>query len=255
MKRVKDKVPGFDEIIFENRNKKYGAYDLRKRYKSATSISILTSLTLCIVLVIVSFLTTEEGTASSGQETIIIAVMDDYDPTLIEPPPKVKPPPELTRVTQNVVPVVVKDTTAVISFIPITEEIIATTNDGDVNVVLTAIEEPVKTDDPEPEPFIVVEEPAEFPGGNAALLAYIAKNIVYPGEALENNIQGRVILKFVVQPDGSVGRIEILKGVDLLLDQEAVRVVGVLPKFKPGKQNGVPVPVWFMVPVTFLIIN
>jgi protein TonB len=255
MKRLKDKVPGFDEIIFENRNKEYGAYDLRKRYKSVTSISILTALAFFITIVIVSFLTTEEGTASTGPETIIIAVMDNYDPSLVQPPVETKPPPELTKAIQNVIPDVVTDTTEVTSFIPITEDLIITITDGDVNDVLEVIEEPVETADTKPEPFVVVEEPVEFPGGNTALLDFIAKNIIYPGEALNNNIQGRVILKFVVEPDGSVGRIEILKGVDPLIDQEAVRVVGTLPKFKPGKQNGLPVPVWFMVPVTFQIVQ
>ena len=181
--------------------------------------------------------------------------MDEYDPSLVQPPVETKPPPELIKAVQNVIPDVVTDTAEVTSFIPITEEIITTITDGDVNEVLEVVEAPVKTDDAEPEPFVVVEEPVEFPGGNAVLLDLIAKNIVYPREALDNNIQGRVILKFVVQSDGSVGRIEILKGVDPLLDQEAVRVVGTLPKFKPGKQNGVPVPVWFMVPVTFQIIH
>lgn len=255
MKRKKDKVPGFDEIIFENRNKEYGAYDLRKRYKSVTSLSIISAVAFCITLFTVLFFTTEEGTASSGPETIIIAVIDDYDPSLVQPPVETKPPPELTRAVQNVIPDVVTDTAEVTSFIPITEEIITTVTDGDVNEVLEVVEAPVETADNEPEPFVVVEEPVEFPGGNAFLLNLIAKNIIYPREALDNNIQGRVILKFVVQPDGSVGRIEILKGVDPLLDQEAVRVVGTLPKFKPGKQNGVPVPVWFMVPVTFQILQ
>ena len=75
-------------------------------------------------------------TASSGPETIIIAVMDDYDPSLVQPPTEVKPPPELTRAVQNVVPDVVTDTAEVTSFIPITEEIITTVTDGDVNDIL-----------------------------------------------------------------------------------------------------------------------
>lgn len=255
MKREKEKVPGFDEIIFENRNREYGAYDLRKRYKAVTSISIFTALVFFTTFVLVIFLNTEEGTASSGTETLVIAVLDDYDPALVQPPAEVKPPPELTKAVQNVIPDVVTDTEVTTSFIPITEDLIINITDGDVNEVLEVIEEPVETDETEPEPFVVVEEPVEFPGGNTALLDIIAKNLVYPQEALDNNIQGRVILKFVVQPDGSVGRIEILKGVDPLLDQEAVRVVGALPRFKPGKQNGIAVPVWFMVPVTFQILQ
>ncbi len=255
MKREKEKVPEFDEIIFENRNREYGAYDLRKRYKAVTSISILTALVFFTTIVLVGFLNTEEGTASSSTETFVIAVLDDYDPTLIEPPAEIKPPPVSKQVIQNVIPDVVTDTAITTSFIPITEDLIITVTDGDVNDVIEVVDEPVETADTEPEPFVVVEEPVEFPGGDAALLDIISKNLVYPQEALDNNIQGRVILKFVVQPDGSVGRIEILKGVDPLLDQEAVRVVGALPKFKPGKQNGVAVPVWFMVPVTFQIMQ
>jgi protein TonB len=116
------------------------------------------------------------------------------------------------------------------------------------------IENPVEIVPAEPEPYIFVEEPPEYPGGNKALLEFISKNLNYPSEALNNNIQGRVILKFVVKEDGSVGRIEVLKSVDPLIDKEAVRVIGMLPKLKPGKQNGVPVPVWFSVPVTFQLI-
>jgi len=98
MKRKKEKVPGFDEIIFENRNKEYGAYDLRKRYKSVTSLSIISAVAFCLTLFTVLFFTIEEGTASSGPETIIIAVMDDYDPSLVQPPVETKPPPELIKV-------------------------------------------------------------------------------------------------------------------------------------------------------------
>jgi protein TonB len=99
--------------------------------------------------------------------------------------------------------------------------------------------------------FIKVEESPVFPGGEIALLKYIAENTKYPQEAAENNIQGKVIVKFAVSSDGSVKRIEILRGVHPTLDQEAMRVVSTLPLWKPGKQNGKPVSVWFMVPVSF----
>ena len=95
----------------------------------------------------------------------------------------------------------------------------------------------------------------EFPGGDMALLKYIHENLIYPSDAQINNVQGRVVLKFVVNGDGSVDRIEVIRSVDPLLDNEAIRVIGRLPKFKPGKQGGVPVPVWFTIPVTFRIEN
>ncbi|HOB84193.1 MAG TPA: M56 family metallopeptidase [Bacteroidales bacterium] len=103
------------------------------------------------------------------------------------------------------------------------------------------------------EPFVVVEEMPMFPGGDAALLQYLAGNINYPEAAKVNGITGRVILRFCVTENGTVDRISVLKSVDPLLDAEAFRVVSTLPAFKPGKQGGVAVPVWYMVPVTFAL--
>lgn len=254
MKKNEIKVPEFDEIIFENRNKEYGAYDLRKSYKSVISFSVLVAVSFCITIVTVSFYVSDEDPTSAGSVTNVISVMDDYDPALIQRQPEIKPPAELNKVPQNVAPKVVTDTARLTSFIPTTEELIRTVTDGDVNDTIMVIENPVEIVPAEPEPYIFVEEPPEYPGGNKALLEFISKNLNYPSEALNNNIQGRVILKFVVKEDGSVGRIEVLKSVDPLIDKEAVRVIGMLPKLKPGKQNGVPVPVWFSVPVTFQLI-
>jgi TonB family protein len=104
----------------------------------------------------------------------------------------------------------------------------------------------------EGEPFVVVEEMPLFPGGDSTLLAFISKNIVYPENAKKNNIQGRVILRFCITESGSVDRVSILQGVDDELDAEAIRVVKSLPAFKPGKQGGKPVPVWYMVPISLL---
>ncbi len=105
----------------------------------------------------------------------------------------------------------------------------------------------------EPEPFVVVEEMPMFPGGDVALLQYIADHTQYPEAAREKNIQGRVIARFCVTSTGAVNQISVLKGVDPELDAEAVRVVSSFPEFKPGKQGGKPVPVWYMVPITFTI--
>ena len=92
-----------------------------------------------------------------------------------------------------------------------------------------------------------------FPGGDVALLKYIGENTHYPEIAKENNIQGKVIIRFCVTEKGSVNRISVLKGVDPELNDEAIRVVKTLPAFKPGRQGGKPVPVWYMVPITFTL--
>ena len=100
--------------------------------------------------------------------------------------------------------------------------------------------------------FTVVEEMPDFPdGGLQGLLKFLAKNIKYPVIAQENGIQGRVVCAFVVNKDGSIVDIEVLRGVDPSLDKEAVRVLGTMPKWKPGKQRGKPVRVKYTVPVMF----
>jgi protein TonB len=255
MKRDENEVPGFDEIIFENRNRKYGAYLLRKSYKSITSLSILATTAICTGVLLLLLFNSKRTTASDYTGVVVIAKMDNYVPQVIKQP-EVKPPAELVKATQNIVPEVVTDTAEVTGFIPTTEEIIETTTNGNVNdTIVTYTEIPEDVIPAETKIFIAVEEMPEFPGGVSALLGYIAKNTIYPNIALENNIQGRVFIKFVVNPDGSVGIIEIMKGVDPMLDNEAVRVVGTLPKFRPGKQNGVPVHVWYSVPVNFQLIR
>lgn len=99
--------------------------------------------------------------------------------------------------------------------------------------------------------FQVVEQMPEFPGGMEALMKYLNKNIKYPSRAQDNNIQGRVMVSFVVNRDGSIVDPEILKAVDKDLDNEALRVIKAMPKWTPGKQRGKPVRVKYTVPVTF----
>jgi len=255
MNRKENRVPKFDDIIFENRNREYGAYALRKNYKSVASFSILAAVAFSVALVTLSFKRSESKPDLTAKITNVVAVIDDYDPNLLQVPPAERPPAMLAEAPRNVAPVVVTDTTLAESFIPIMEELTRTVTDGDVNdTVMTVIELPAEIIQPEPEPYVRVEEMPEFPGGDKALLAFIARNLRYPQEAIDNNIEGRVFIQFVVQPDGSVGRIQVIRGVDPMLDSEAVRVIGILPGLKPGKQNGIPVPVWFSVPVTFQLI-
>ena len=124
-----------------------------------------------------------------------------------------------------------------------------------------AVKEQVIVKEPEPEKpkeeeiFVAVEQPAEFPGGQAALMKWLSNNIRYPEAAQQNDIQGRVVVKFVVEKDGSVGHAEIARGVDKDLDREALRVVNKMPKWQPGKNNGVAVRSYFNLPVTFRLQN
>lgn len=105
----------------------------------------------------------------------------------------------------------------------------------------------------EDEPYVVVEEMPVFPGGDSALLAFLAQNTHYPEKAKLNKTEGKVIVRFCVNATGNVDRITVLKGVNTDLDTEASRVVGTLPPFKPGRQSGKNVPVWYMVPIEFAL--
>lgn len=99
--------------------------------------------------------------------------------------------------------------------------------------------------------FTVVEQMPMFPGGDGALMGYLRDNIHYPTVAAENGVQGHVVVGFVVERDGSITDVNILRGVDPSLDREAMRVVKSMPKWTPGKQNGSAVRVKYQVPVSF----
>ena len=128
-------------------------------------------------------------------------------------------------------------------------------NDEVGGAVLKAKEEIAAPEPPkhveETKVFTVVEQMPMFPGGDAALMSYLANNIHYPTVAAENGVQGRVVVGFVVERDGSITDVRILRGVDPSLDREAMRVVKSMPRWTPGKQNGSAVRVKYQVPVAF----
>jgi TonB family protein len=104
-----------------------------------------------------------------------------------------------------------------------------------------------------PTPYEAVDVMPFFPGGDAALLKYIGDSTKYPTNAMAKNIQGKVVVRFAVEADGSIDRASILKSVDPELDAEAIRVINSLPFFKPGIKDGKPVPVWYAVPITYTL--
>ena len=133
-----------------------------------------------------------------------------------------------------------------------TESIEISTEDNKEEVVIAAPVEAPEEEEEEEVVFVVVESMPEFPGGQQALFKYLGDNVKYPVIAQENGIQGRVISQFVVNKDGSIVDIEVVRsGGDPSLDKEAVRVIKSMPKWKPGKQRGKPVRVKFTLPVNF----
>lgn len=248
-------IPSFDEIVFASRNKEYGAYVLRKAYCRNVAFGIISGVILAILLVVLPYLIMKahEDTGTKTDRvanTVILTAQSLPQEKVIVPEPL--PRNNLVQPVKYVPPVVVDSVKPEESF-----ELMTQTDAGDRDPVEDIIEIPAELqpeiqDETEvTEPYTVVQEPPMYPGGIPALLEYVFANLQYPQVAIENNIQGRVTVKFCVTPSGGVSMISIMKGVDDELDKEVMRVVSTLPAFRPGKQNGKPVPVWFILPVNF----
>ncbi len=158
----------------------------------------------------------------------------------VKPPPP-PPPQQVTVLT------VVDDNTEV--------QDVKINVDVDQKTVIEVYVPPVKEEEEivEQEIFTIVESMPEFPGGQQAMLEFIARNIKYPPLARESGIQGRVFVNFVVEPDGSVSNVKVIRGIGGGCDEEAIRVVQSMPKWVPGRQRGKPVRVSFNLPVRFTL--
>ena len=221
---------------------------LKKSPKASLEDKKLTYVLMGLVLVLsicyVAFEWTEKEVTKyevTDTEFFFEEEIDIQQTTQETPPPP--PPPAVQEVEiLNVVDDDVK-----------TESVeIKTEDDKDVEVVIAPPVEAPVVEEVEEEIFVVVESMPEFPGGQQEMMKYIAENIKYPVIAQENGIQGRVICQFVIEKNGSVTDIQVVRSSgDASLDKEAERVIKTMPKWKPGKQRGKPVRVKYTIPVAF----
>lgn len=254
------------DIVFEGRNKNYGAYALRRNYeknvKKAMFIGTLAVAFFAGAPFVYSKIMSNLLVVKPEEHRVILITTDIELPKeeiVVPPPPKeVKPP----QATQTYVPPVVKIDNDVPDDAPpptpptgnIQAATKTTDDTGPMTVpmvdILTAptIVEPTPTEE---ELIGIVEQQAEFPGGVTELMKYLRDNLKYPEIAKEGTIQGRVVLRFVVEKDGSVSNISILKSVHELLDKEAIRVTKGMKNWSPGKQGGRSVRSYFTLPVNF----
>ncbi|UOR04365.1 energy transducer TonB [Hymenobacter aerilatus] len=269
-----------NDIVFEGRNKAYGAYVLRSLYNKHVTRALLIAVAFFALVVsiptIANLLKPEEEIveAPKNLQTVELMAPPPLDPTTPPPPPPPPPPPQAPPPPPPVVstikftPPVVKRDEEVrkveevpdvdkLSTAAISTETVKGTTDVPPPPDLNGIEggtgkEPVK-EVIDTKVYNYVEQMPEPPGGMNALLQYIGKNIKYPAMALRNQVEGKVFVNFVVGPDGSISGVKIQKGIGAGCDEEAMRVISGLPKWTPGKQNGRNVSVSFTVPVTFAI--
>ena len=272
--------PKWVDMVFAGKNKEYGAYQLRKG-TSGRNIKSLLILVIAAALVggFLAWKVIEQKQAEEQQaymEAMELAKLQEQakkeekkKPEKVQPKIEAKKEIPVARETQKfTAPVIkkdelVKEENQVKQMDKLDDKVAVGSEDKegvkDRNVEAVRSEIAVAAPPPPPAPkpevatkvFDVVEEMPSFPGGQAALMQYLASNIKYPVVAQENGVQGRVIVSFVVERDGSISDVKVARSVDPSLDREAQRVVKSMPKWKPGKQNGSAVRVKYTVPVVF----
>ena len=277
------------DIVFADKNQDFGAYQLRKNSDKRHNMAVLLTLIgLAVVFVMIlvyakysDYRAEQEAIALQEQREKMAAAELLQEEQNDEPEPEPEPEeqkfeqPEI-EVPEEVLATVQVTQIAIVDADKVQNEVMDMEEQKEDNTArgvvnqegsddadkFKAVQEQVIVKEPEPEVkpkeeeiFTAVEQQAEFPGGIAALMKWLNQNIRYPEQAAANDIQGRVIVKFVVEKDGSIGAVEILKGVDKDLDREALRVVKKMPKWQPGKNNGVAVRSYFNLPVTFKLQN
>ncbi len=266
------------DLIFDGKNKEFGAYELRKasdarHNKAMIVVVIFIAIAFILPFVVNTVLPKAEETISDEAEQALVALAqeaaeeeeqpEEEQQRFEEEKPEVLPEEVLNTVKVTELAIVDDDQVKKEDEIKTQDELKDTQTafgqsdfdkgTDDLNVVREHKDEiVVEEKKPEPEKvFTAVEQMPQFPGGEGELMKYISNNIKYPAMAMENGVQGRVVVQFVVTKDGSVGEVKVIRGKDPDLDKEAVRVVKSLPKFIPGKMNGQAVNVWYTLTINF----
>ncbi|WP_229369855.1 energy transducer TonB [Fibrivirga algicola] len=263
-------MANFDDILFANRNQAYGAFALRQAYRHTLGRALVLGTLVFVGALQLPAL--YNWVKPDKQEYMRELVLEDVK---LEVPPEEKvivPPKQeiapVVATVKNLVPDVVADAPEDNSVATIEELQTATSGPttqegtGDVEMILapeaatgpTAIEQAIETPPAKDDaPFLAVEQMPEFPGGQAALLNYLQRTLRYPAAASSANISGRVVVGFIVNADGSLADFQLMKGLGFGTDEEALRVLKAMPKWKPGRQSGRPVRVRFNLPIWFTL--
>lgn len=263
------------DLVFEGRNQDYGAYQLRKGTSKRNIWSIIIVALAAALLFLgltVHRMAEPNRTVMNMQAVEVANIKKDKKDVKVEKkdPVKVEPERIIEKVKSSVkftAPVIRKDNLVkeedeikLDEIEKSTKAIGALTVDGNDELGGEVLR--IKEEIAPPEPpkhvednkiFEIVEQNPTFPGGTAALMSWLSQNIKYPVIAAENGVKGRVIVQFVVEKDGSITDVVVVKSVDPSLDKEATRVIKNMPHWIPGRQNGSPVRVRFTVPVTFTL--
>lgn len=262
------------DLVFEGRNKSYGAYRLRRSTTKRNIIAVISVLILvlaCFIILTVKNIVDEQRAKVAVTQVTELSALNQPKKKAEVKQKKIEikqPEKVVERVKSSIkftAPVIKKDEEVKPEEELKTQDELMNTkvaigtftvkgNDdanGEVLKAKEVIAQPEPPKEEENKVFEVVEQMPAFPGGDAALMKYLQENTQYPTIAAENGVQGRVVVGFVVEKDGSITDVTVIKSQDPSLDREAARVVKSMPRWIPGKQNGSAVRVKYQVPVTF----
>ncbi|WP_337043640.1 energy transducer TonB [Emticicia sp. 17c] len=256
-----------DDIVFEHRNKDYGAYNLRKTYTATMNRSMWIGIAIFSGLFITSYIFAHQEEADEKATLVDLTVTTIKEPEIppVQPLPEPEPPKPIEPIQSvKYVPPKVVETTEKEEAPPTLQEIevaaISTVTkaglppEGITDVPpaeAPPVEKKIAEVEESNEAFLHVEVQPTFVGGTSELYKFLSKTLKYPPVAQRANIEGRVYMSFIVEKDGSITDIQVVKSVGFGLDEEATRTVKLMPKWNPGKQNGRNVRVKFTIPVTF----
>ncbi|MGA1977406.1 MAG: energy transducer TonB [Bacteroidales bacterium] len=256
----KERIPDFDDLLFKSRNREYGAYMLRKKYKAVVIAGILIASMIGSLAVLIPFLLSRSSEhVFSGGSRFIQVRMETLPPPkeeLIVPPAPPPPPPKTIQEQVKYVPPVVVDTMVPIEKSPVSnDELLANKEkQDDINTNTGYGDDQLYGDigSGDGDSFFLVEVMPLFRGGGIdRFRQWVQARTNYPKEAIDKKIKGTVYLTFIVEKDGSISTVTIIQGVNPLLDNEAARVISESPKWTPGQQRGKPVRVRYKIPMNF----
>jgi len=261
MNNTLQEIPDFNDLLFEFRNKDYGAYQLRKRYNSVVIAGIILAVSLVSLVVILPFLISPDSDRFiRGGARYVQVSMENFKPPEQEIfiPPSA-PPPVSKRIQEIVkyVPPVVVDTLLPFEKPTATmDEIISQSQIESIDISGTGIGDDIFSGQDgvgSDEPFFMVEIMPSFKGGDInKFREWVQKRTNYPQSAIDQKIQGRVYLTFIIEPNGTVSSVTIVKGVDPIIDIEAMKVIQASPRWTPGLQRGKPVRVRYSMWLNFV---
>lgn len=252
-----------DDLVFELRNKNYGAYILRRVYQKNVLFSSLIASSLFLIFVATPYLValceTPEVVKVYDVGTVDLQSLKPEEP---KPPVIVEPPPPIRSTIQFTEPQPTPDDQVTDNRV-VTQDDLANLDISNQTQVGDSTGRDLSLDDTNTGPIVTedntvrtwVDQMPEFPGGQEELYKFLALNIRYPEIAAQNDIHGQVVIEFVVNKNGEIGEVKVIKGIGFGCDQEAIRVIKSMPHWKPGKQNGHEVNVSFRVPVKFVLAN